>query len=123
VVLYPGDTKLVHTGLAIHIASCKHATSFYDYAGLILPRSGLGSKGLILANTVGLIDSDYQGELIVQAWNRNSTGHSSYSIVLKAGDRFAQLMFVPIIRPQFTVVEEFSKRTYRANGSFGSTGN
>jgi dUTP pyrophosphatase len=122
VMICTNEVRTIRTGLAIHIDSCKHATSFYDYVGLILPRSGLGTEGLVLANTVGLIDSDYQGELIVQAWNRNRPGHSSYSISLKAGDRFAQLMFVPVIKPQFKVVDEFSTITTRAGGGFGSTG-
>ncbi len=129
VIIYPGETKLIPTGLAIWIGSGQHnALSPFDVwgpvAGLILPRSGLGTKGLILANTIGLIDEDYQGELMVSAWNRVDVGGGfNYPdvIELKAGDRFAQLMFIPVIKAQFEVVEEFSDVTDRTGG-FGSTG-
>lgn len=122
VTLYPGETKMIPTGLAIHIGSGKHATSFYDYAGLILPRSGLGTKGLVLANTIGLIDEDYQGELVVSALNRNHA-HSTAdkALRLEAGARFAQLLVVPIVKAQFDIVEEFSSVTERNTGGFGST--
>ena len=109
-----GEVKLIHTGLAIHICNP-------SVAALILPRSGLGSKGLILGNTVGLIDSDYQGELLVSAWNRQKETNLG-GIFLTAGDRFAQLMFVPVFRPKFKLVEEFTSNSKRGNGGFGSSG-
>jgi len=132
VTIYPGETKMIPTGLAVWIGSDKHSTSFFNYAGLIIPRSGLGTKGLVLANLVGLIDEDYQGELIVSAWNRNTVTYSkmldgaciiNHNVTqLAAGDRFAQLMFVPVVRAQFNVVDEFSSSTNRGEGNFGSTG-
>jgi len=138
VTIMPGETKMIPTGLAIWIGSSQ---SSQPVAGLVLPRSGLGTKGLILANTIGLIDSDYQGELMVSAWNRNqedrriaefinsgspsvrryAEGLKDDGITLRAGDRFAQLMFVPVIKAQFEVVEEFSANTRRGGGGFGST--
>lgn len=144
VIIYPGETTAIPTGIAIWIGSSTYnkrdEISFNNnIAALIIPRSGLGTKGLVLANTIGLIDEDYQGELIVQAWNRNesNTSEEPFSlkgdivfetcevehncIELKAGDRFAQLMFVPIIKAQWNVVEEFSSQTERNNGGFGST--
>ena len=133
ITIYPGETKQIHTGIAIHIGShtdtpMKSYREHWDYAGLIIPRSGLGTKGLILANTVGLIDSDYQGEILVQAWNRNNEVYlrskgPNISIVLKSGDRFAQLVIVPIARANWKVVEEFSNTTDRGTGGFGSTNN
>ncbi|MGO4908531.1 dUTP diphosphatase [Pseudorhodobacter sp. W20_MBD10_FR17] len=99
------------------------AISFGDpsVAGLILPRSGLGhKKGLVLGNTVGLIDSDYAGEILISVWNRSPLGSSPIEII--PGERIAQLVFVPIVRPQFDVVEEFSLQTERGAGGFGSTG-
>jgi dUTP pyrophosphatase len=105
---------LINSGVAI---------SFGDttVAGLILPRSGLGhKKGLVLGNTVGLIDSDYAGEILISVWNRSPLG--SAPIEIAPGERIAQLVFVPIIRPQFDVVEDFSLQTKRGAGGFGSTG-
>lgn len=103
---------LIPTGVAI----CTHSP---DVAGLILPRSGLGhKKGLVLGNGVGLIDGDYQAEWFVSAWNRGQ----EEIIEILPGDRIAQVIFVPVISPRFTVVEEFSNRTERALGGFGSTG-
>jgi dUTP pyrophosphatase len=109
VIVPPNGVKQIPTGLAIHIGS-------REVAGLILPRSGLGTRGLILGNTVGLIDSDYQGELKVSTWNRTDT-----PIVIEQYDRFAQLMFVPVLQPEWVEVEEFSNRTERGAGGFGST--
>lgn len=134
--IYPGETKMIPTGLAIWIGSENYKTPRnrigynYGIAGLILPRSGLGTKGLILANTVGLIDEDYQGELMVSAWNRNNKDEADFidgeyvpkKIKLKAGDRFAQLVFMPFIKAQFDIVEEFSNETERGAGGFGHTG-
>lgn len=110
VVINPGDTYLVKTGLAIHIGDP-------SYAALILPRSGLGhKKGIVLGNLVGLIDSDYQGELMVSVWNR---GKESFE--LKPMERIAQLMVVPVVQPEFSIVESF-EASERASGGFGSTG-
>lgn len=105
---------LIHSGIAI---------SFGDLslAGLVLPRSGLGhKKGLVLGNTVGLIDPDYAGEILISVWNRNPAGAAP--IVISPGDRIGQLVFVPIVRPSFEVVETFSQQTARGAGGFGSTG-
>ena len=105
---------LVRSGIAL---------SFGDLAlaGLVLPRSGLGhKKGLVLGNTVGLIDPDYAGEILISVWNRNSV--DAAPIDIHPGDRIGQLVFVPIIRPSFEVVEEFSTQTARGAGGFGSTG-
>lgn len=111
VILYPGMTWKVHTGIAVHIADP-------GLVGVIAPRSGLGSKqGIVLANLVGVVDSDYQGEVMVVLWNR---GRDMVSI--RNGDRIAQMMFMPVVRPTFTVVEEFSNGTDRGTGGFGSTG-
>jgi dUTP pyrophosphatase len=108
--LEPGATALVPTGLAIHLADP-------GYAAMILPRSGLGHKnGIVLGNLVGLIDSDYQGQLMVSAWNR-----SQVTFTLQPMDRLAQLVVVPVLQPGFNVVEEFSS-TERGAGGFGSTG-
>lgn len=110
VVINPGDTYLVKTGLAIHIGDP-------GYAALILPRSGLGhKKGIVLGNLVGLIDSDYQGELMVSVWNR---GKESFE--LKPMERIAQLIVVPVVQPEFNIVESF-EASERASGGFGSTG-
>lgn len=106
----PGETELIPTGLAIHLASA-------DMAALILPRSGLGHKhGIVLGNLVGLIDSDYQGELMVSCWNRGSE-----SFTVEVGDRIAQLVIVPVIQANFELVDEFQD-TSRGSGGFGSTG-
>lgn len=142
VTIDPGEVKAIHTGLAIWIGASTSkiyprdaqgrslpldsVCNAFDVAALILPRSGLGTKGLVLANTIGLIDEDYQGELIVQAWNRNeitccSAFETDEGISLKAGERFAQLMFVPVIKCSWQVVDEFSSATTRATGGFGST--
>lgn len=110
ITLYPGETKLIGTGIAIHIADP-------GFAGLILPRSGLGNKGLVLGNLVGLIDSDYQGEIKVSLWNRTTSAY----IKVKPMDRIAQLVITPIIVPHFFIVNAFEKSD-RGEGSFGSTG-
>lgn len=108
--LEPGQTALVPTGLAIHLADP-------GYAALILPRSGLGHKhGIVLGNLVGLIDSDYQGQLMVSVWNR---GQDRFT--LQPMDRMAQLVIVPVVQAQFRVVDEFDASS-RGTGGFGSTG-
>ncbi len=108
--LNPGDTTLLKTGLAIHIADP-------NLAAVILPRSGLGHKnGIVLGNLVGLIDSDYQGELMVSCWNR---GREPF--VVNPGERIAQLVFVPVVQADFEIVTEFGA-SERGEGGFGSTG-
>ena len=105
-----GEAQLIPTGIAIHIADP-------ELAAVILPRSGLGHKqGIVLGNLVGLIDSDYQGQLMVSVWNR-----SKNNVVIEPGDRIAQLVFVPVRRVHFEVVEEFEK-SERSAGGFGHTG-
>ena len=109
-VIEPGQTVLVPTGLAIHIGDP-------GYAAMILPRSGLGHKnGIVLGNLVGLIDSDYQGQLMVSTWNR---GHTTFT--LQPMDRLAQLVIVPVLQVGFNVVDEFAS-SERGAGGFGSTG-
>lgn len=110
ITLHPGETVLVPTGLAVHLADP-------GLAGLILPRSGLGHKhGIVLGNLVGLIDSDYQGELLVSTWNR---GHEPFT--LNPLERLAQFVVVPVARVAFNVVDEFPLSA-RGSGGFGSTG-
>ncbi|MBU9383867.1 dUTP diphosphatase [Burkholderia gladioli] len=110
ITLKPGDTALVPTGLAIHVADP-------GYAALILPRSGLGHKhGIVLGNLVGLIDSDYQGQLMVSTWNR---GQGEF--VLNPFERLAQLVIVPVVQASFNIVEDFAQ-SKRGEGGFGSTG-
>jgi dUTP pyrophosphatase len=110
ITLEPGETKLVPTGLAIHLADP-------GYAALILPRSGLGHKhGIVLGNLVGLIDSDYQGELMISTWNR---GHTTFT--LNPMERLAQLVIVPVVQAQFNIVDDF-EASERGAGGFGSTG-
>lgn len=110
VTIEPGSTHLIPTGLAIHIADP-------GYAAMILPRSGLGHKhGIVLGNLVGLIDSDYQGELMVSTWNRGST-----AFVLNPMERLAQLVIVPVLQVAFNVVDSFDASA-RGEGGFGSTG-
>jgi dUTP pyrophosphatase len=110
VVILPGQTVLVPTGIAIHIADP-------GLAALILPRSGLGHKhGIVLGNLVGLIDSDYQGQLMVSCWNRGSDPFE-----LEPGTRLAQMVFVPVMQVGFEVVDDF-RASERAAGGFGHTG-
>jgi dUTP pyrophosphatase len=109
-VIEPGATHLVRTGVAIHIADP-------GYAALILPRSGLGHKhGIVLGNLVGLIDSDYQGEIMVSTWNRGNT-----AFTLNPLERLAQLVIVPVVQARFNIVDDFSA-SERGAGGFGSTG-
>lgn len=108
--LNPGETHLIKTGLAIHLADP-------GYAALILPRSGLGHKhGIVLGNLVGLIDSDYQGELMVSTWNR---GQEAFTI--EPMERIAQLVVVPVVQMQMNIVDDF-ETSDRGAGGFGSTG-
>lgn len=108
--IQPGETHLLPTGISIYIGDA-------HTAAVILPRSGLGHKhGLVLGNLVGLIDADYQGPLMVSCWNR---GQAAYTVT--PGDRIAQLVFLPIVRAQFEVVQEY-KATERGTGGFGHSG-
>lgn len=109
-VLQAGETKLIPTGLAIYVADP-------SYAAMILPRSGLGHKhGIVLGNLVGLIDSDYQGELMVSCWNR-----AGASFTIEPGERIAQLIIVPVVQAEFEIVSDFHA-TERGAGGFGHTG-
>lgn len=109
-LLKPGQTELIPTGLAIHIGD-------ESLAAVILPRSGLGHKhGIVLGNLVGLIDSDYQGQLFVSCWNR---GQNEFQV--EPGERIAQLMFVPVIQAKFKLVDNFDE-SERGHGGFGHTG-
>jgi len=109
-ILAPGAAELVQTGISIYIADA-------DLAAVLLPRSGLGHKhGIVLGNLVGLIDSDYQGPLMVSVWNRGAD-----PFTINPGDRIAQIVFVPVVRVGFEVVEDFSS-TARGSGGFGSSG-
>ncbi len=108
--LNPGHTELIPTGIAIYLEDPQ-------YAALILPRSGLGHKhGVVLGNLVGLIDSDYQGELMISCWNRGDT-----EFTIQQGDRIAQLIIVPVVQTSFNIVDEFTQ-TDRGSGGFGSSG-
>ncbi len=110
ITLKPGETQLIPTGLAIHLADA-------GYAAVILPRSGLGHQhGIVLGNLVGLIDSDYQGQLMVSLWNRGQT-----EFVVQPFERMAQLVIVPVVQAEFRVVDDFSESD-RGDGGFGSTG-
>lgn len=110
ITIEPGTTHLIPTGMAIHLADA-------GYAALILPRSGMGHKhGIVLGNLVGLIDSDYQGELMVSCWNR---GQTPFTIAI--GERIAQLVLVPVVQAHFELVEQFDE-TQRGAGGFGHSG-
>ena len=109
-LIEPGKTELIPTGMAMHIADP-------ELAAVILPRSGLGHKhGIVLGNLVGLIDSDYQGQLYVSCWNR-----AADAFKINVGDRIAQLVFVPVAKAQWDIVDEFDTSD-RADGGFGHTG-
>jgi dUTP pyrophosphatase len=108
--LFPNTTELIPSGMAIHINN-------YNYAAIILPRSGLGHKhGIVLGNLIGLIDSDYQGEILISCWNR-----SEQSFIISPGERIAQLVFIPILPAEFKIVTEF-KPSRREKKGFGHTG-
>jgi dUTP pyrophosphatase len=110
VTLAPGQTELVPTGIAIHLEDA-------GYAAVILPRSGLGHRhGVVLGNLVGLIDSDYQGQLMVSCWNRGSAAYT-----ISPGERIAQMVVVPVVQVALEVVEEFTE-SQRGSGGFGSSG-
>jgi dUTP pyrophosphatase len=106
----PGDTHLVPTGIAIHMRDPQ-------LAAVLLPRSGLGHKhGIVLGNLVGLIDSDYQGQVFVSCWNRGKD-----RFVIEPGDRIAQMVFLPVVRAEFEIVEQFDE-SHRGAGGFGHSG-
>ena len=106
---------LIPSGIALHMDTL-------DFCAVILPRSGLGhKKGLILGNSVGLIDADYTAQCFISAWNRNPSAGNG-AIVIEPGERIAQMMFLPVVRPQFKVVSQFSSQSQRGGGGFGSTG-
>jgi dUTP pyrophosphatase len=108
--LVPGASELIASGFAVHIKDP-------GLAAVILPRSGLGAKhGIVLGNLVGLIDSDYQGQIFVSVWNRSDT-----EFVIQPGDRIAQMVFVPVVQAEFEIVDEFTTSS-RATGGFGHTG-
>ena len=110
-MLAPNAWQVVPTGIAIHLADA-------GYAALILPRSGLGHKhGIVLGNLVGLIDSDYQGQLMVSAWNR-----SEVAFTIEPMERIAQLVIVPVLQAEFNVVSDFAAPSERGEGGYGSTG-
>ena len=109
--LEPGQTQFIPTGIAMHIGDP-------NYAAMILPRSGLGHKhGIVLGNLVGLIDSDYQGPLMVSMWNRGDA-----PFVIEPMERIAQMVIVPVMQPRFHIVESFESESERGTGGFGSTG-
>ncbi|NNF16474.1 MAG: dUTP diphosphatase [Gammaproteobacteria bacterium] len=109
-VIKPGQTQLIPTGFALHIGDT-------GLAAVLLPRSGLGHKhGLVLGNLTGLIDSDYQGQVFVSCWNR---GGKTYAV--KPGERICQMVFVPVVQAQFSVVDEFTE-SHRGSGGFGHSG-
>jgi dUTP pyrophosphatase len=108
------SAQLISAGIAIHIGTP-------GYAALIVPRSGLGHRaGLVMGNLVGVLDADYMGPVMISAWNRNPRGTAP--IIIKPGDRIAQMLFVPVAQADFTVVDAFSKQSARGAAGFGSTG-
>lgn len=110
ITLEPGQTELIPTGIAIHIGDP-------NLAATILPRSGLGHKhGIVLGNLVGLIDSDYQGQLFVSCWNRGATTFN-----IEVGERIAQIVFLPVVQAEFNIVKEFDA-SFRGEGGFGHSG-
>lgn len=116
-IVRPGEVHLIPTGIAMHLED-------NNVAAMILPRSGLGHKsGIILGNSVGLIDSDYQGQIFVSIWNRNVQGVKSDDwFIIRPLDKIAQMVIVPVLRVGFNIVSEFDLESSRAEGGFGSTG-
>lgn len=108
--LYPGDQKFIQTGIAVFIED-------ENFEAQIRPRSGKGSRGLVLGNTIGTIDADYQGEIIICAWNRNNETR----IKIFPGEAIAQLVFCPVVHPRFNLVKEFTNISTRNEGGFGHT--
>lgn len=132
VCILPSEQVMIPTGIRLNMgADDFFLHGNYKMAAVVIPRSGRGSKeGLVLGNTAGLIDLDFQGEIMICAWARPTSGHINAAnhrqggtpVHIEPGERIAQLMFVPVIRPAFKVVAEFSGRTERGAGGFGSTG-
>lgn len=113
VILHPGETTLIPSGFAVNIKDP-------NLAMIVIPRSGLGAKsGIVISNLVGLIDSDYQGEVGLSVWNRNVEGEA---FTINPGDRICQAVFVPVVQVDFKIVNEFDKKTERGEGGFGSSG-
>ena len=105
---------LISSGIAIHLADPQ-------LAAIVVPRSGLGHKqGLVMGNLMGVVDADYTGPVMISVWNRSALG--TQPVVIEPGERIAQMLFVPIVRPVFEVVEQFAKASERGSGGFGSTG-
>lgn len=128
ICILPSEQVMIPTGIRLNMA---YGSNLTNIAAIVIPRSGRGSKeGLVLANTIGLIDEDYQGEIMICAWARPTSGHINAAnhrqggtpIRIEPGERIAQMMFVPVIRPAFKVVVEFSAKTVRGDSGFGSTG-
>lgn len=124
--ILPGEQVMIPTGIAIHLGNVEGM-----YAAVAMPRSGRGSRdGLVLGNTIGLIDADYQGEVMICAWARPTSGHVNIAngrfgggpIHIEPGERIAQMMIVPVAQVSFAVVPEFTEKTARGAGGFGSTG-
>ncbi len=109
-VLQPNESQLISAGFAVHI---RHT----GIAAVIIPRSGMGNKGLVIGNLVGLIDSDYQGPISISCWNR-----TAHLMKIEPGDRVAQMVFIPVVKADFEVVTDFEEKTARGEGGFGSTG-
>lgn len=147
-VIAPQERVMIPTGIAIHIGSGSNGHRIYQdfipannqfsdreclrFKAVIAPRSGRGTDGLVLANTVGWLDEDYQGEIIISAWNSlpelpayvdvNNVGHWPNTLQIKAGDRIAQMSIVPVVVANWVVVDEFTEKTDRGDGGFGHTG-
>ena len=114
VVVLPGESVLIDLGIKIHIGDVR-------YAAILLPRSGLGFKGLVLGNLVGLIDSDYQGNVKAAMWNRKHSSGTKDEFTINPGDKVGQMVFIPVMHPRFQQVESFEE-TVRGSNGFGHTG-
>jgi dUTP pyrophosphatase len=121
VVVRGGAVEIIPTGIAVDMSKQGTADEVMSLAALILPRSGIAvNHGIVLGNSVGLVDSDYQGEIKVAVWNRNIPGSGDFTI--NPGDRIAQMTFVPVVSVALNVVDEFDSQTLRGGGGFGHTG-
>lgn len=116
ITLYPNETKLIGSGIAVNISDP-------NVMMVVVPRSGLGAmNGIVLGNLVGIIDSGYHGEIKMMVWNRNDDSQKQRPFVINPGDRIMQAAFVPIVRPSFNIVENFSEKSTRGVNGFGHTG-
>lgn len=132
VIIKPGETFPINTGIRIHVGSvwrtlpepeAQELRSIFGLAAFVIPRSGLGAKkGLVLGNSVGLIDEDYQGDITCYMWNRQVAGNGYGDISIRRGERIAQMTFVMVCKPAMVIVSEFSETTERGIEGFGSTG-